>query len=271
MGQGGSEDNMYAFYQKRNNLYPVADTAVDAAIEHAKQTFPQESCGVVIGGAYHPLANEHERPRDDFLINPNDHLRLVRRHGPLQAVIHSHPKGQPGPSHSDMFYQQNANVPFGIVVLPEGVVRDVVFFGDSVPIAPEIGRPFIHGVYDCYSLGRDHLRSKYGILLPSFPRQLNWWLGDGPETDMLEDNFQKAGFVTIDFNDMRPGDALMCRLTTAQKVNHCGVYVGDGLVLHHMFGSPGRPRLSVQEPVYNWRRFATHALRHKSFLQEPAK
>jgi proteasome lid subunit RPN8/RPN11 len=261
---------MYAFYQLRNNLYPVSPSVVDAAIDHAIEQYPNECCGVVIDGRYFKMPNIHPRPRDDFMIQTEDYFALVQKYGPLEAVIHSHPTGKPGPSHSDMTYQQAAAVPFGIIVLgSEHAVRDVVFFGDTVPIAPEVGRPFIHGVYDCYSLGRDHLRTTYGLVLPNFPRSVDWW-EPGMKDNLLEDNFTKAGFVAIGFNELKPGDALMCHFAHAQKVNHCGVYIGDGRILHHLHGTPLKPRLSTIEPVYNWRRFSTHALRHKNFLQGPA-
>ncbi|MET4190679.1 MULTISPECIES: Mov34/MPN/PAD-1 family protein [unclassified Bradyrhizobium] len=261
---------MYAFYQERNGLYPVAMSVVLDAVKHAEDVYPQESCGVVIDNKYWPMINGHMRPNEDFYISPGEYIGHIERCGPLQAVIHSHPQGQPGPSRADMIYQQNAGVPFGIIVIPDHHLQDVVFFGDTVPIAPEVGRPFIHGVYDCYALGRDYLRAKYGLVLPNFPRDAEWWLHTGANTNLLEENFEAAGFVPVGFNEMRPGDALMCRFAGSDKINHCGVYTGNGLVLHHLAGSPKRIMLSTEEPVYNWRRFATHALRHKSFLQGPA-
>jgi proteasome lid subunit RPN8/RPN11 len=262
---------MYQFWQRQQGLYPVPESAVHDAMDHALKAFPNESCGAVVGGEYFPMANVHPLPQESFEVNPVELVMLIEKHGSLQAVMHSHPRGQRCPSFHDMEKQITAKIPFGIIVMGHSNVIDVVFFGDDVPIAPEIGRPFIHGVYDCYALGRDHYRNKYNILLPNFPRQDQWWdqAHGATDSNMFLTHFQEAGFFEIGFLDMQPGDAMICKLTTAPTTNHCGVYLGNGLVRHHLHGSVTRPRLSTDESVYNWRKFSTHSFRHKS-LQEPA-
>ncbi len=255
---------MYAFYQKMNGLYPISEMLVDQAMNHALDAAPEESVGIVAGGQYHRLRNVHPRPLEAFAIDPQEQLRILLEYGTLQVVIHSHPKSQPGPSHDDMMGQFNAGVPYGIIVVGDNNVIDVVFFGDTVPVAPLVGRPFIHGVYDCYALGRDFYRTQLNITLPNFARMDRWWdLNAGEDANLLESNFEAAGFYPIAFNEMKRGDAMLCKLASSQKINHCGVYIGNDLVLHHMYGTRKAAILSIEENVYNWRKFAVYALRHK--------
>src|SRR4051812_40799098 len=105
---------IYNFYQEKNNLYPVSQDAVDAAIAHALEESPREACGVVINNVYYPVKNIHQYAKVDFAMDTNEYFSLVEKYGPLQAVIHSHPQGQTEPSGSDMQYQQTVAVPFGI-------------------------------------------------------------------------------------------------------------------------------------------------------------
>lgn len=260
----------YQFWQRQQDLYPVADSAVDYAMDHAMHDFPNESVGAVIGNTYFPMKNVHLKPQDSFEVNPVELVALIQAKGPLQAIMHSHPLGQPGPSHHDMERQFASRVPYGIIVMGHSNVVDVVFFGDTVKIAPEIGRPFIHGVYDCYSLGRDYYRLHYNKVLPNFAREDHWWNNRSEAENLFLINFEKAGFYEIGFLDMQPGDAMLCKLTTASTVNHCGVYIGDGLVRHHMCSTHRRIMLSCDNSVYDWRKFTTHVFRHNG-LQEPAK
>lgn len=59
------------------------------------------------------------------------------------------------------------------------------------PVPPLLGRQFVHGVTDCYSLFRDayHLT---GINLPDFERHDDWWR-HGEE--LYLDNMESNGFV----------------------------------------------------------------------------
>jgi cell wall-associated NlpC family hydrolase len=131
----------------------------------------------------------------------------------------------------------------------------VFWWGGGAPRAPLIGRSFRHGVTDCYALLRDYYALERGIELPEFPRRSQWWDLGG---DMLAENFEQVGFRQLHGPDqLAPGDALLGRIGGG-VVNHCGIYIGQGLILHHLTN-----RLSRREPLEPWKRYISHYLRYE--------
>jgi len=139
-----------------------------------------------------------------------------------------------------------------------------------------IGRPFINGIWDCYSTGiRDVFRydgfgliSEFyktdSIILPDFPRDYEWWGGVGkdgkefgPTADLYRDNFEAAGFRPIDISELRGGDVFLAQIGST-VTNHGGVYLGDGQIFHHL-----RRRVSRREPAPQWIRYVTEYLRYE--------
>jgi cell wall-associated NlpC family hydrolase len=166
-----------------------------------------------------------------------------------------------------------SDVPWVIVPIHPESVDPFIIWGDSMPIAPIIGREFVHGVTDCYSCIRDAFRlgraklAKQGVdwpfsphLIKDFPRDLDWWSpqGDRPALDLYAANFSDAGFRPIAREEVRPGDVFLTKIRS-DKLNHGGVVVGGGLILHHL---PGR--LSRREPAGSWQRVAELWLRCKA-------
>ncbi|OMY43825.1 hydrolase Nlp/P60, partial [Burkholderia pseudomallei] len=101
-------------------------------------------------------------------------------------------------------------------------------------MAPLIGREFVHGVLDCYSIVRDWYKVERGVTLPDFPRTDGWW-NDG-KSSLYLDNYRAAGFANVGKDaTLIPGDViLMTVLSQNNEPNHAGVYVGDGKMIHHM-------------------------------------
>lgn len=227
---------------------------VEAAIAaHARTEYPREACGLVIDGAYVPMENRARDPQAQFLIPVDETLRPG-----VQAVVHSHPDGDPWPSAEDMAGQVATALPWGVVVVGAAGVGRVLWWGEGVPRPPLLGRDFRHGPSgsdgrgDCYALIRDWFLDVRGIDLPEFPRAPEWWLAGG---DLYRHGFARAGFREIDLSELAPGDVVLAKVMSPVP-NHGGVVLADGLVLHHLTG-----RLSRREPLGPWRRFLTHALR----------
>jgi cell wall-associated NlpC family hydrolase len=145
-------------------------------------------------------------------------------------------------------------IPWGIVSLasPESA-REPFWFGDDLPVPPLIGREFRHGVTDCFALVRDWFRVELGVTIPNYPRQHEWWKAD---KNMFIDLFRDAGFRRIPRVE-RKGDCVI-GMVLGRVPNHSGVYLGGGLILHHL-----ERRLSRQEPIGPWMKYVTHCLRHE--------
>jgi len=235
-----------------------------AIASHALAEFPREACGVVTPAGYRPLRNVAPDPEDAF--DCAGELAELQVEGlEILALVHSHPHRPPerpaceGPSEEDMRQQLAMGVPWGLV-LTDGVnCRPTLWWGPGVPIPPLEGRDFRHGPSgsdgrgDCYALIKDWYQLERGITLPEFPRDERWW---EDRKDLYVRGFAGAGFERIGFEELQPGDVVLAHVLSDQ-VNHGGIYVGNGLVLHHLAG-----KLSRTEPIGRWRQLVTYALRH---------
>ena len=121
---------------------------------------------------------------------------------------------------------------------------------------PYVGREFVHGVVDCYTLVRDWYAREYSIELRDYHRRDQWW--DHGENLYVE-NFEKEGFYKISVGDVQRGDLILMNLVSPVP-NHAAIYMGDQQVLHHVQG-----RLSSRD-VYGgyYGKSTACALRHES-------
>lgn len=220
------------------------------AKKHAIECFPEESCGLVIDDIYLPCKNTARDPLRDFKIDTK--LYIVNNDN-IKCIIHSH-NDFPHASKKDMQQQLATDIPWGIINLKHRNVTDIQFWGDSLPVQDLIGRTFFHGINDCYGLVRDYYRKEKGITLKQFPREMSWWLTD---EHMLVNNMKEAGFNVIDKDRLEVGDVIFGSILS-KSVNHSAIYVGNGLILHHLVN-----RLSRTEPLVRWNKYVTHYLRYE--------
>jgi proteasome lid subunit RPN8/RPN11 len=252
------------------------DRSVQAAAQaHAIAQYPKESCGLVVDGAYVEAVNQlgEEAQRDAFAIDP----ALIVEYGDrLQAVVHSHPDTWPVPSAADMRQQQAMALPWGILAVgPDPSVREnapvvtsaITWFGPGAPKAPVldakgIGRGFIHGIQDCFSAILDWHADR-DIINPEWPRDWEWWRqrGETAPEDLYRAHFEEMGCVAIDAP--RPGAvffACMGKNDDGSPImipNHGGVYLGNGLILHHLTAQKAidPTRLAARQPAGRWVKF----------------
>lgn len=225
--------------------------------EHARNEYPKESVGYVYRGQYFPCKNIHETPEKAYRLTLADFISIDKNR--VEAVVHSHPDGPAEPSKEDMQFQIHTNRTCGIVVVNRDrngvtIAEDPIYWGDDVPIAPYCGRNFIHGIYDCYTLIYDFYRKELGIKLPTCARNSCWWdLGE----DLYMENYEKAGFYVVSPREAKRGDVFLAQIQS-DKINHGGVYLGNGSGLHHLMH-----RLSKEDTLNGWQRYITHFLRYK--------
>ena len=93
-----------------------------------------------------------------------------------------------------------------------------------------VGRPFLHGIFDCYTLVRDFYRREWGLWLPAnIQRTYGWWENG---ENLYVDGAPKYGFRTAD--DVRRHDLIVMKFGPVP--NHGAIYLGDGKILHHVGG-----------------------------------
>lgn len=204
---------------------------IKALLAHAEQTYPAECCGLVIQNgrkqSYRPCANTATAAGEQFRIAPEEYA-AAEDAGVIVAVAHSHPDATTQPSQLDLAQCDLLQVPWIIASWPEGDVREIM---PTEGVKPLEGRPFVHGIWDCYAIIRDWYKQERGIELPNFERSDGWW--DRGENLYMK-NYAEAGFVPTE-GALQPGDVIIMQVR-ADEPNHAGVYLGDGLMLHHMYG-----------------------------------
>ncbi len=204
------------------------DPAIQDAIVHAKEVFPDESCGAIIDDEYVRFDNQAEDKTKNFVIM-DPYFDRSYQDNAIQAVIHSH-NNDPAATAADQAQQIELEVPFGIVNLVNKSVTHLAFWGDSLPIEPLKRRHFFYGVWDCFSLVRDYFRIKHGVTFPNVPREYGFWLKN---ESIFENHIFNVDVVPVPLDEIRPNDVLFYNLHGSKFLNHCAVMKEDGLVLHH--------------------------------------
>lgn len=222
---------------------------------HALLEYPHECCGlqVVVKGRerYFGCRNIGETASDRFVLSPEDYAR-VEDQGEITAICHSHPDVSARPSEADRVSCEASGLPWYIASVTRDLdaapaVAEVHRFEPCGYVAPLVGRQFVHGVLDCFTLVRDFYSRELGIRLQDFERRDGWW-NDG-HSSLYLDNFRAAGCEPIPEDEpMQRGDIVLMEIRSRNRVpNHAGVYLGDGLILQHLYG-----RLSSRDVYGGW-------------------
>ena len=243
----------------------------------ASMSPPQEAAGVIAYDSsrkhsrYIACANAATRPQREFRIRRAE----LNKHAPIVAIVHSHPGGPAYPSCHDMQQQIATDLPWLIAVVATAgrphISEEIVIWGDAAPDL-DMTAGYRHGVSDCYSLIRGWYGRMAGLCLPDFARDWEWWQVGG---DLYRQYFAEAGFRQLHPADYGGGDSesfapqvgdIFLASLRSPVPNHAGIYVGDGLILHHLAGRKpvALTRLPTREPIERWRKFITTWLRHQS-------
>lgn len=224
-----------------------------ALIEYyCKSKAPYEAGGYVsTSGEFVPCENVHH--------DPVNYFRFADVPSDATAIIHSHPGGPFCPTEADQRAQMAWGIPWAIVAFDD-VRTELFWFGDEVEPLPLVGRGFRHYVADCYRAIRDAYKFECGLELGEWPREWRWWLSGAA---LYEHGFPLEGFREIPLSDVRAGDAVLMSLRS-KTPNHAALWLGAGLIYHHMSGKtesePGR--LSTVEYAGRYQPYIVKALRN---------
>ena len=216
----------------------------DDALVHAKDQDPKESVGLLLNirgkERYYPCENLAITSHQHFILNPEDYVKADNL-GEITAVVHSHPISTPEPSQADKVSCEQSKLPWYIV---NPTTEQWAYVEPTGYEAPLLGRQWVWGVTDCWSLIRDWYKEEKNI-------ELRDW--DRPTT--LEEFNNKPLFEACawrtNFRELRPdeklenGDVLLMSILHP-TLNHVALFF-EGDVIHHL-----TDRLSCREPYSEW-------------------
>ncbi len=214
------------------------------ALIHAQEEDPKESCGFLLNikgkEKYFPCENLSTYSQQCFIIDPNDYIK-AEESGNILAVVHSHPVTPPVASQADMIGCENSNLPWHIV---NPKTEEWGYLEPSGYKPPLLGRPWVWGITDCWSLVRDWYKEEKNIILrdwdrPSTPQQFL-------EKPLFESCAWRTGFRELRPNEkLLNGDVLLMSILSP-TLNHVAIFI-NGDVLHHL-----ADRISCKEPYNEW-------------------
>ena len=212
----------------------------EKALIHAKEQDPRESCGLLLNikgkEVYYPCKNLAIVNHQEFILDPKDYLKGSNK-GEIIAVVHSHPLTPARPSQADLISCEHSNKPWYII---NPRTEEWYYFEPSGFKAPLLGRKWVWGVTDCWSLVVDWYKEKKGIKLKDYPRDMT--PEDFVENPLFEDYAWRTGFRQLRENEPpKDGDVLLMSMF-APTLNHVAIFT-EGMVLHHL-----TDRLSCKEP-----------------------
>ena len=216
----------------------------DAALKHAKEQDPRESVGVLIiikgKEQYYPCNNLSTYSQQCFILDPEDYVKADAL-GEITAIVHSHPVTPPSPSQADKVSCEQSGLKWHIVN------PKTETWGYCEPTGykpPLIGRQWVWGVTDCWSLVRDYYKEQHNIQLLDYQRPTT--PQDFLDNPLFEQYAERTGFRELNKDEkLQKGDVLLMSILHP-TLNHVAIFLGDD-ILHHL-----ADRLSTREPYNEW-------------------
>lgn len=202
-----------------------------AALEHAKQQAPRESCGLiaVVKGRqrYWPCKNVSTED-DFFILDPFDYA-AAEDAGTILAIVHSHPQTPAVASEADRMACEQFGLPWHIVSLLNDSWCEIKPSGYEAPL---VGRQWTWGVSDCWTLVRDYYRREMKLKLRDWQRPAS--AEAFRRSPLFEQCLADTGFVDTGSTEPQKGDALLMSLDGSPGLNHVAVYIGEQRILHQL-------------------------------------
>jgi len=223
----------------------------ESALNHAKEQDPKESCGLLLNikgkERYHPCRNLSLTDHQCFIIDPEDYVKADDR-GEIIAIIHSHPITPPSPSQADKVSCEHSGLAWHIV---NPKTEEWGYCEPTGYKAPLLGRQWVWGISDCWSLVRDWYKETKNIELRDWERPIT--LEDFNKDPMFERCAWRTGFRQLRPEEQLQNGDLLFMSIFGKGLNHVAVFL-NGEVLHHL-----TDRLSCREPYSAWLQKCTGA------------
>lgn len=188
-------------------------------------------------GSWREFVNVHPDPTSAFALSHDDNALLLGKRPAL--FLHSHPHGSAEPSDRDTESQIATGWTWGIVAVHANQlgVTNVCYpeiWGPEKPIEPLLGRSYLWGVRDCWTLCEDYYGAT-GRRLDPIPRVREPCAHHHHARG--QDPFRywpsRLGFRPVERHQRQHGD-LAVMFWNSPLANHCAIYLGEGKYLHQL-------------------------------------
>ena len=215
-----------------------------SAEKHSKECYPEEACGLIYifkgKTKYKPCKNISISPKETFIIDPTEYAEVFDK-AEIVGVFHSHPIQQPYPTPADKAICEKYKYKWYIYSVDFNKWHS---FEPSGYKAPLVGREYVFGIHDCWSLIRDYFET-INIKLRDWDRPIN--PQDFCDNPYFENCFEKTGFRELKPEEsLKENDCLLLSLNST-GLNHVGVLLKNQMILHHIEG-----RLSSKDFYGEW-------------------
>ena len=233
------------------NLKDIPENIHEKIIQTTRKAMPNEMCGAIMkfssGYEFWELENIAKDPAKTFEI----HWDFYDAADDLvQAIVHSHPNGEPFLSGADRQSQVATDLPWVLAV--NGQLK---WFK---PIPHLRGREFVYGDADCCRLIQD----AYHLCGLDLPDCLRIDIDVDIKQQMLLRYFEQSDVFEC-VHDLRAGDVILTQ-SGSNTPEHAMLYLGYGEMLHH-----AHKHLSRREPYHQYWQKCTHSVwRHKKWQPE---
>ena len=215
--------------------------------KHAFDEAPNECCGILLqneekkGLEIFKCKNSSANKAHHFLISPGDYLRASEK-GKILAFYHSHDSEESSFSEHDKLQSEQHNVKFILYCTKKNSFHE---YKPEKYASPYVGRDFELGVNDCLTLAIDYYKKECGIKIKNYYRDRNWFI-ENP--DSYQEHYKEEGFTQVlggpltkkDLPEMKKHDGVMMKYLGKDFPTHGAVYLGDGLILHHLINCYSR-------------------------------
>jgi proteasome lid subunit RPN8/RPN11 len=205
-----------------------SETTLAEVAAHAEEHPKTEVCGLIVLRDGEELVfrteNNHPLPHGAHARIPGEAFVEAEAEGTIAAMYHSHVLDPPDPSPGDIHASERLEMPFLIYSLGWKGFR--CYKPDGF-VTPLIGRPFVKGEMDCWSLVSDYYAQILGVEMPEQPREESWTEG------AVEEVAADIGFVVAHPKTIRSHDILLIDMPEL-RFPHFAVFLPNGQLLHHV-------------------------------------
>ena len=240
-------------------------------ISLAKLTPDREICGFIYYTKENKLKifpgnNISVDPCRDFEIDPTEYI-ACHRLGVICGVYHSHVREEDGDAFSpcDLDYVEEIAVPLYLYSVTKDSWKEYIPETYDFELTR---RPFIWGLYDCFSALRDGWRQRRKIYIDDYDRDESFPVNQSSKHAIL-DNIERFGGVVIgrgkkDLHKLEIDDAILFNTSSRSRILpfHLGLFIGDSNFFHH----PEDQLSCVDHLDGNWINRINLIVRHKSLV-----